>query len=151
MSVELLTHVVGFTASVIAFVLWLPQAHRVWNLRHQPEALRGISLGTQSLVITNSLLWFGYGALEQAFWIAAPGFINLPLAAGTMVMVLRARRKTHPPECQLCHTEQWHRVFITTAAGAGSTISCTGELPYPGVVFTNEDQHRTLRATIMSH
>lgn len=96
MSVELLTHVVGFTASVIAFVLWLPQAHRVWNLRHQPEALRGISLGTQSLVITNSLLWFGYGALEQAFWIAAPGFINLPLAAGTMVMVLRARRKTHP-------------------------------------------------------
>lgn len=91
-----LTHLIGFAASTTAFVLWLPQARRTWTLRNDPAALSGISLGTQWLVITNSMLWFAYGWLEQAFWIAAPGFINVPLASATVYLVMRARRVGRP-------------------------------------------------------
>lgn len=89
----LLTHSVGFAASAIAFILWLPQARKVWSLRNDHLALRGIATGTQWLVVVNALLWFAYGYLESAFWIAAPGFINLPLALMTVYIIRRARNR----------------------------------------------------------
>lgn len=89
----MLEHLIGSAASVIAFALFLPQARATWRNRHNATALRAVSLGTQWLVVTNALLWFAYGAVTQAFWIAAPGFVNLPLAMMSIALISRARRK----------------------------------------------------------
>lgn len=88
----MLEHLIGSAASVIAFALFLPQARATWRNRHNAAALRAVSLGTQWLVVTNALLWFAYGAVTQAFWIAAPGFVNLPLAMVSITLISRARR-----------------------------------------------------------
>lgn len=121
----MIEHLVGFTASTIAFVLFLPQATKTWRLRHDPNALRGIALGTQWLVVANAVLWFLYGWLTQAFWIAAPGFVNLPLAAATIYLVKRARGVADT-RCLLCVDGAPHKVLITQPAGYGSLMTCTG-------------------------
>lgn len=90
----MLEHIIGFTASTIAFVQFVPQAVRVWHLRNDPVALSGVSLATQSLVITNAILWFLYSAVTGAFWVSAPGYVTLPLALITIYFVIRARN--HP-------------------------------------------------------
>lgn len=145
--ISVLSHIVGFTASVVAFVLWLPQARLTLRLRHSPRALSGISLGTQSLLAFNALLWFGYGFLEQAFWIAAPGFINLPLACLTIGLVLRARRRTEgEADCSVCREGIWHKRFIIAPPGWGSTMSCDGSVDSQAVIYTSDDDLKKLRA-----
>lgn len=85
--------VMGLSASVVSVVLWWPQAVRTWRLRADAEALAGISIGTQLLLACNALLWAGYGLATGAFWVAAPGLINLPLAVWTTWLVDRSARR----------------------------------------------------------
>lgn len=42
------TTALGMTASTIAFVMFVPQAFRVWRTRHDAHALVGLSLSTAS-------------------------------------------------------------------------------------------------------
>jgi uncharacterized protein with PQ loop repeat len=83
----------GFTASVVSFVLWWPQAVRVWRCRRRGESLSGVSLSSQVLLLLNATLWGAYAVLTQSLWVGAPGLINAPLAAVTIVVLSRAR---HP-------------------------------------------------------
>jgi uncharacterized protein with PQ loop repeat len=82
----------GFTASVVSFVLWWPQAVRVWRCRRRGDSLDGVSLSSQVLLLLNATLWGAYGLVTESLWVGAPGLINAPLAVVTIVVLHRARR-----------------------------------------------------------
>ncbi|MEW1980798.1 hypothetical protein AB0333_07695 [Citricoccus sp. NPDC079358] len=67
---------VGMAGTVLAFVLFLPQARHAWTNQRRPERLRGISVTGQVCVIANALVWGLYAFLTGAFWTGAPGIIN---------------------------------------------------------------------------
>lgn len=147
-------HLIGFFSSVIAFVMFLPQALRTFAIRNDHHALLGVSLGMQHFIVVNALSWFAYGAVTEAFWIAAPGFVNLPLAAVNIVMVVRARRTGGstatdgtPSACPYCDQGVWHKEFILSAPGFGSVMTCTGSpRPQSAVIFTPEAASEIRRA-----
>jgi uncharacterized protein with PQ loop repeat len=85
----------GFAASVVSFVLWWPQAVRVWRCSRRGESLSGVSLSSQALLLVNALLWGAYAIITQSLWVGAPGLINAPLAVLTIVVLHRSRR-AHP-------------------------------------------------------
>lgn len=89
-----ITDVVGAIASVCSFLLFLPQAVSTWKNRKDKQALKGISKGTQWLIICNATSWFILGFLEQNIYIALPGVVNLPLAVFTLVLIHRSYRQT---------------------------------------------------------
>lgn len=93
----LLTEAVGFLASAVSFVLWWPQAARVWRHRDDGGRLGGVSIGSQVLLVLNAALWGGYAVATGSFWVGAPGLVNAPLALGTIVLLRRSRRVSAPP------------------------------------------------------
>ena len=82
----------GFTASLFSFVLWWPQAARVWRCRRRGESLGGVSLASQVLLLLNATLWGAYAVLTESLWVGAAGLVNAPLAVGTIFVLARARR-----------------------------------------------------------
>lgn len=81
----------GVVASTIAFVMFVPQAVRVWRTRHDAHALVGLSLSTQFLVLANASVWGVYAFTLKEFWVGAPGIINAPLAITVIVLTVRSR------------------------------------------------------------
>lgn len=84
--------ILGFAASVVSFVLWWPQAVRVWQCRSSVEHLSGVSVSSQALLLTNATLWGAYAVVTGSLWVGAPGLVNAPLAIVTIVILRRARR-----------------------------------------------------------
>ena len=87
----------GFAASVVSFVLWWPQAMRVWQCRRSGEHLSGVSLSSQALLLVNAALWGAYAIVTGSLWVGAPGLVNGPLAIVTIVIVHRARHEVARP------------------------------------------------------
>lgn len=128
----------GATASVISFVLFIPQALVVWRSRRDPHALIGVSLETQLLILANATIWGLYAFAEQAFWVGAPGLVNGPLAVAVIILVLRSRRVQPPSDsaedsCPNCGALGEHLILITTPAGAGSVVDCHPHSAIAGV------------------
>lgn len=145
-SVEITT-VVGACGTVLAFLLFLPQARRTWANRHRPDRLSGISVLGQVCVLANAAVWGLYAILADAFWTGAPGFINAPLALVTIVVLLRGRtQKAAPTQCPACTAGIAHRIFVTSPPGWGSVMRCTPASRPEGVVIFCQDEARTLRA-----
>ena len=137
---------VGMIGTVLAFLLFLPQAQHTWANRARPERLRGISLASQGCIIANALVWGFYAVLTDAFWTGAPGIINAPLAICTILLLLRGRPSTPPrTRCDACSAGIDHRVFITNPAGWGSIMSCTPASRPHGVIIFSLDDARALR------
>lgn len=90
-STMLLTEGVGFLASAVSFVLWWPQAARVWRHRHDRGQLGGVSISTQVLLLVNASLWGVYAVFTGSFWVGAPGLVNAPLALLTIALLRRSR------------------------------------------------------------
>ncbi len=84
--------ILGFAASVVSFVLWWPQAVRVWQCRRSVEHLSGVSISSQVLLLTNASLWGAYAVVTGSLWVGAPGLVNAPVAILTIVILRRARR-----------------------------------------------------------
>lgn len=104
----ILTTVLGFIASTFSIIMTIPQAMRAWQLRNNFEAFSGISILTQVFLLSNALSWFAYVIVDRDLFVALPGFINIPLAILTIVLVVRGRRRggpTRPPEDGLNPTE----------------------------------------------
>ncbi|KQR12234.1 hypothetical protein [Cellulomonas sp. Leaf334] len=93
----LLTEGIGFLASAVSFVLWWPQAARVWRHRRDGGRLGGVSITSQVLLVVNAALWGGYAFVTGSFWVGAPGLVNAPLAVGTIVLLRRSRRVSATP------------------------------------------------------
>ena len=80
-------NVCGLAAAVVSFVMFVPQAARVWRLRHDGEQLKGVSQAGQWMLIANAALWAVYGIGMGAYWTAIPSFVNAPLAAVTLYLL----------------------------------------------------------------
>lgn len=91
---HLITEASGLLASLSGFLLWLPQARRVWQDRHDRERLAGVSLQTQVLALLGNTLWGIYALGIGSFWLGAPSVVNIPVTIMTITIVLRAQRAT---------------------------------------------------------
>lgn len=143
-----LTIWVGACGTVLAFLLFLPQARRTWANRHRPERLEGISLLGQVCVIANATVWGLYAVLAEAFWTGAPGLINAPLAVCTLVILLRGRRQqtqNQAEQCPVCAAGIAHRVFVTSPPGWGSVMRCTPASRPAGVIVYSREEVQALR------
>lgn len=89
---QLLTEATGLLASISGFLVWLPQARRVWKDRDDPARLTGISLQTQALSLVGNALWLVHAIGIGSFWLAAPSAVNIPVVLMTIVVVRRAQR-----------------------------------------------------------
>ena len=89
---HLITEASGLLASLSGFLLWLPQARRVWQDRHDRERLAGVSLQTQVLALVGNTLWGVYAIGIGSFWLGAPSAVNIPVTIMTITIVLRAQR-----------------------------------------------------------
>lgn len=88
---ELLVEVSGFIGSLMAFFIFLPQAVKtVSNRKNYKELQDTLSKGSQWFIVCNALLWGFYAFGTQAFWVGAPGIVNLPLAVVTLFYLYRA-------------------------------------------------------------
>lgn len=90
-------NIIGAIAATTSITLFIPQAVTTWKNRKNPQALAGISVGTQVLVATNALAWFILGWLEENFWISAPGLLNLPLALAALCILNQHRKEESCP------------------------------------------------------
>ena len=140
----------GVIASVIAFVLWLPQALKTWDARSDPHALAGVSLSTQVLVLANAVLWAGYGVETGALWVAAPGLVNAPLSLLVMGLIVRSRvvagrESARGSACSYCDAGEWYRIFITAPLGWASVMPCSEATRPHGVVVFNDQQIQDMR------
>lgn len=149
-TLDLITEATGFLASLIAFILFLPQARRTWQVRSDAHALAGVSTGTQWLLLANAVLWGGYAVLAEAFWVGAPGLVNAPLAIATLLLISRGRtqaRNLDPNPCVLCADGVDHQVFITAPPGWGSLMPCSPTSRRHGVTVSSKEDVLHLRAS----
>ncbi|MFE3279978.1 hypothetical protein [Nocardia sp. NPDC059239] len=91
MTWALMTNIFGFGGMVVSIVMFIPNARSVWQYRADRAALAAVSLGSQILILTASVLWIGYSLLISAWWSLAPNVVTLGLQAFTIVVLARAR------------------------------------------------------------
>lgn len=140
-------NIVGFTAAVISFIIWLPQARSTWRYRNDPAALAVASLGTQLLVLLNATVWWVYAIGTEAYWSGAPGAVNLPLALLSIALILRARRAEAAGVACGCGEVGEHQFFVSAPPGFGVVRQCHGSRAggFPVPVGTRYDRaSRTL-------
>lgn len=145
---NLLADFLGLISAVISFALFLPQGKLVWTHRGNVAALKGVSRGTQWMILGNAVSWGIYAVLTGAFWVGAPGLVNGPLAIMTLVLLHRA--KNNQPEadgCQLCLREVLHQVFITAPPGWGSIMPCSTLTRGSGVIVTTTEEMALMRGS----
>ena len=82
----------GFGATVLSILMWIPQARSTWQNRNDPMRLAAISETTQWLLMGCYLLWGVFGIISGSFWVAAPSVVAFPLALATVIIVRRGRR-----------------------------------------------------------
>lgn len=99
-----------------------------------------------ALLILNALSWGLYGYLTQAFWVAAPGFVNLPLAVVSIVLILRSRYSKEEEPAVPPLYEPGDRVFITAPPGWGSIVGANESSIRHGIVFRTEEELERIRA-----
>lgn len=108
MDIVLLTGAVGFLATTTSFVRFLPQAIQTWKQRNDSHALSGLSLSTQWLTLTNSILWIIYGLLLGEIWVAMPSLLNAPMALFVIILIVSSRRKIK--QIKAMHTDKVARL-----------------------------------------
>ena len=88
---QLLTEASGFLASITGFLVWLPQAKRVWQDRKDPARLAGVSIPTQVLSLAGNVLWLVHAIGIGSFWLGAPSVNNVPVILLTVYLVRRSQ------------------------------------------------------------
>lgn len=77
-------NILGLVANITSLVLWIPQAKITYQNRHNREALKVISYGTQTIASANTILWGVYGILIHSIWLAMGTIFILPLTLWTI-------------------------------------------------------------------
>lgn len=91
MDTEPATEVLGAIAVAHSFVIYIPQAVLVWQMRNDYAALRSVSIPTYALMLSTATVWIIYGVFLDAFWVAVSTVLNIPIALTVMYLVWRAR------------------------------------------------------------
>lgn len=133
--------VIGFLAAVISFVLFIPQAQRVWKYRKHPSWLKAVSIWTQLFVLMNASLCGVYAVITGSFWVGAPGLVNAPLAIIVLILVIRARsvESRTVDNCLLCMNDVTHKIIYIEGDRRGEVVSCSSESFHVGLVVRDED------------
>ncbi|OJG99510.1 hypothetical protein RV18_GL001578 [Enterococcus termitis] len=76
-----------------SLILWIPQAKTTWKNRNDPQALAGVSIGTQMLVGVNTVLWCIYGVMINNVWLPLGTIIILPLASLTIFLKKKSDKR----------------------------------------------------------
>lgn len=58
---------IGILASVLAFMIFVPQALRVLRARNDHHALLGVSIVSNIFIVNNALVWFLYAWAVEEF------------------------------------------------------------------------------------
>lgn len=85
------TGAVGLVATLTSISVFIPQALQTYRQRHDPQALRGVSLASQVVLIANAVMWMMYAWLTEAYFSGAPSLFYIPLALFIIVLLLRFR------------------------------------------------------------
>lgn len=141
----MMVNLIGFSASVVSFVMFIPSAKSVWDNRKDPHALQGASLGMNVMLLCNAVLWAMYGYMTSAFWVAAPGIVNAPLAILSMYFILKTRELHQEVVAPLWEPDD--KVFITAPPGFGSIMTPSHETIKHGVLFKTDEEYYQLRET----
>ena len=83
------TEWVGFLASILTTVAFLPQAIKTWRSRSAED----LSLGMFLLFCSGIVLWLTYGLLRNQLTIILPNFFTLVLAGSILFFKLVSMRK----------------------------------------------------------
>ncbi len=134
-------NLVGALGCAISFILWLPQAKRIWAVRHDGSAMSSVSPGTYWLVLANAVLWAVYAALTGAWWSGAPGLVNAPLAVLVLILVARSRLVPNQNHC-LCDVSEGceHDYLVTAPPGAGTVHSPCRGVRVPGMPIVGKSR-----------
>lgn len=89
----MLTDMIGALANLTSLLLWIPQAKTTWRNRKNKSALLGVSIGTQIIVVVNTVLWCIYGLMISNIWLPMGTAIILPLASVTIFLKLKSKRQ----------------------------------------------------------
>lgn len=131
---HLITEASGLLASLSGFLLWLPQARRVWQDRHDRERLAGVSLQTQVLALLGNTLWGIYALGIGSFWLGAPSVVNIPVTIMTITIVLRAQRATAADDALLVLLPDPPAECFTTLTTLDDLVDDRAFLPDPVAV-----------------
>lgn len=92
---DMLVEIAGFSGSMMAFLIFVPQALKTIKNRHNyKEIQETISKGSQWFLVCNATLWGYYAIGTEAFWVGAPGIVNMPLAILSLIYLYRAKNHT---------------------------------------------------------
>lgn len=131
---HLITEASGLLASLSGFLLWLPQARRVWQDRHDRERLAGVSLQTQVLALLGNTLWGIYALGIGSFWLGAPSVVNIPVTIMTITIVLRAQRATAADDALLVLLPDAPAECFATVTNLDDLVDERSFLPEPVAV-----------------
>lgn len=149
---NVITNILGMIASIISFVMWLPQAISTWKHRNNPTELAGISKGTQYFVLVNATIWGVYGVLSNAYWTGAPGLVNFPLALMTLYLIYRGSKLTNTDSAQPCGCG-WegsaHVFLVTSPPGYGTIRECFGNLRHGFPIPAGSTFNRTTGTLVL--
>lgn len=130
--------VFGIAGNICSTALFLPNALTVWRRRNDPAAMRGVSATMQVLVLCNAALWCCYAAATQAWWAAAPGLLNAPLAMFVLSLIWSSRRQKAADDvpdgycrCGWKLEHGPHHLFCVSPPGYGTRLVCSDERPIP--------------------
>lgn len=90
----MIINILGAFANLTSLILWIPQARTTWENRHNLQALSGVSITTQIIVVINTVLWCIYGIMIDNFWLPLGTIIILPLASLTIFLKLKSNKNT---------------------------------------------------------
>lgn len=90
-----MTAVLAWATFLIAFWTLIPQMLSIHRFRHEPEALRGVSMLSLQVVVLDYICWSAYGILTAAWAIWISSAIGAILTVATIVLLLKAR--SHRP------------------------------------------------------
>ncbi|MGP5288467.1 hypothetical protein ACTXL6_00230 [Brachybacterium tyrofermentans] len=94
-----MTAALAWSTFLIAFWTLVPQTLSIHRYRHEPEALRGVSMLSLSVIVVDYIGWSAYGILTAAWALWIPSVIGAVLTFVTIVLLLhvRSRRPSGAP------------------------------------------------------
>lgn len=105
----LIVNVLGAAANLSSLILWIPQARTTWKNRNNLKALQGISIGTQLIVVVNTILWCIYGISIKNVWLPLGTIIILPLASLTIFLKIKQIRVSKDSAKESDETRPWFK------------------------------------------
>jgi len=93
-----MTAILGWLVAIIDVAQFLPQARRTSLIRHDLDAIRGLSPVTWTIATIQGTAWVIYGFAEHLLPIAIPNLVITPVCAFVLALRLRyggrSRRRT---------------------------------------------------------